>query len=432
MPRERFSIALLSLVFSLSTARADNWPQWRGPANNGVSSEKGIATHWSKTENVKWRLPLPGSAGATPVVWENRIFLTSVDGDDLILMCVSTDGQELWRQKLGSGNKDARSGEGNSASPSPSTDGKHVWAFFGTGVLGCYTVEGREVWKFDVQDRYGKFDIAFGMTPTPVLHGDHLYLQLIHGTMRGDYTVGKVIKLDKQTGEEVWAVDRPTNAEFECKHSYASPFMYDDGDRRFFVAHGADCTTGHDLETGEELWRFSGLNGPSPFNSKYDATLRFVTSPLTVPGTIIIPTAKGGPTIALKVTDALRGAANELPEVRRWVNDKTPDVCIPLIVDGLVYFARKDGRIFCVDLESGEELYYERTHTSQHRSSPVYADGHIYWCAKDGHCTVLKAGPTFEIVASNELEEPITASPVISNGTLYLRTYDALYAIGKD
>ncbi|MFM7977082.1 MAG: PQQ-binding-like beta-propeller repeat protein, partial [Pirellula sp.] len=172
---------------TISGAMADNWPQWRGPKNDGVSTEKNIATQWSPQENVMWRCELPGQAGATPVVWQDRIFLTSAQGDDLVLMAVSTkDGKKLWQQKVGSGNQDARAGEGNSASPSPSTDGKHVWCFFGTGILACYTVDGQSVWKLDVNDKFGKLDIQFGMTSTPVLDGDALYLQLLHGPMRRD------------------------------------------------------------------------------------------------------------------------------------------------------------------------------------------------------------------------------------------------------
>lgn len=121
-----------------STARADNWPQWRGPKNDGVSTEKNIATEWSPEKNVEWRCELPGQAGATPVVWNDRIFLTSSEGDDLVLIAVSAkDGSKLWKQKVGSGNQDARAGEGNSASPSPCTDGKHVWCFSG---LVCWLV----------------------------------------------------------------------------------------------------------------------------------------------------------------------------------------------------------------------------------------------------------------------------------------------------
>ncbi|WP_417850804.1 PQQ-binding-like beta-propeller repeat protein [Thalassoglobus sp.] len=421
---------ILTLCMLPAVSLAENWPQWRGPNGNSVSNETGIPVEWSKTKNVAWRLELPGSAGATPVVWEDQIFLTSAEGDDLVLMSVSTSGKELWKKKVATGNQDARSGEGNSASASPTTDGKHVWCFFGTGDLACYTVDGEEVWAYNVQEKYGRFSIQFGMTSTPILYKGDLYLQLIHGEMREDYTVGKVIKLDSKTGKEIWAVDRPSNATFECKHSYASPFVYDDGKQSFLVTHGADFTGGYSLEDGTELWRFEGLNGPSKYNpGKLDPTFRFVSSPGVVDGSIIIPTAKRGPTIALKVSEALSGNATEKEQVVRWAMDKTPDVSIPIVHEGLVYFFRKDGRVFCVDLKTGEELYYERTHTSQHRSTPIVVDGHLIFCAKDGFCTVLKTGRKFEVVAENEMSEPITASPVVSNGVLYLRTYKALYAI---
>jgi len=420
----------LLLLLMASSVNAENWPQWRGTNGTGISTESGIPLEWSKTKNVAWRLELPGPAGATPCVWGDRIFLTSAEGDDLVLLCISTDGKQLWKKTVATGNKNARVSEGNSASPSPSTDGKHVWVFFGTGDLACYDFNGEQQWSLNVQKRYGKFDIQFGITSTPVLHQDALYLQLTHGTMRGDYTVDKVIKLNKADGEEIWAVDRPTNAKFECKHSYASPFLYDDGKQKFLVAHGGDFTTGHDLKDGHELWRLAGLNGVSDINAgKYDSTFRFVASPGIANGTIIVPTAKRGPTIGLKINGNLTSEINADSNAIRWVCDKTCDVSIPLIVEDLVYFCRKDGRVFCLDLKTGEELYYERTHTSQHRSSPLFVDGHLIWCAKDGRCTVLKAGREFGVVAENDLNEPITASPIVANGTLYLRSYNALYAI---
>jgi outer membrane protein assembly factor BamB len=422
---------VLATCFAIQPVSADNWPQWRGPRGDSICDEIGLPTQWSDTENVKWRLPLPGPAGATPVVWEDRIFLTSIEGDDLVLLCASTNGEILWSRTVGTGNQDARSGEGNSASPSPCTDGEHVWCFFGTGHLACYDFAGNEVWAFNVQDRYGRFAIQFGMTSTPVLDGDHLYLQLIHGEMREDYIVGLVIKLDKLTGEEVWAVERPTEAIVENKHSYASPFIYDDGEQRLLIAHGADCTTAHDLETGAEVWRVSGLNGPSNLNeTSFDPTLRFVASPTCVPGAILIPTAKAGPMVAVSVSGDESGELSESDAVA-WAHHVTPDVSCPLVIDGLVYGLMKDGKLVCLDLETGEELYYERTHGSEHRATPVYADGHIYLPARDGFVTVVKAGREFEVVAENSIPEALTASPVFSNGVLYLRTHDALYAIAE-
>ena len=425
--------AVVALAAGICGA-ADKWPQWRGADARGIAKEESIATHWSDTENVIWRAPLPGQGGATPVFWEDRIFVTSADGDDLVLICLNTDGDELWRRQVASGNRLARAGEGNSASASPATDGEHVWAFFSCGdqfrkgILACYDFAGQERWKFDLADRFGEIDIQFGLTSTPVLDGDSLYLQMIHGPMvRGnDVRTGKIARINKLTGATIWEVDRETEAGFECKHSYASPFLYDDGERRFLVAHGANCTTGHSLETGEELWRIDGLNGPTDLNPRnYDPTFRFVASPAVGDGVIIIPTCKRGPTLAVSVE------GSGLAKVR-WRLPETPDVSIPLIVGDLVYLLHKDGRLQCVELETGKPVYFERTYTKQHRSSPVFADGHIYFCATDGVCTVVRAGRDFEIVAENAMGgEPITASPVVVGGRLYLRTYEALYAIGE-
>ena len=130
-------------LFTMRPVRAEPWPQWRGARSDGISSEQGIPQSWSRTKNVAWRTPLPGRAGATPCVWGDRIYLTSNEGDDLVLLCVNAaDGEIRWKKKVCSGNQDARAGEGNSASPSPSTDGEHVWVFFGTGILACYSVAG--------------------------------------------------------------------------------------------------------------------------------------------------------------------------------------------------------------------------------------------------------------------------------------------------
>lgn len=429
--------ALLSVLafflVAIPSASADDWRQWRGPQGNGHATDRSIATHWNQKTNVVWRAPLPGPGGATPVVAAGKIFITSSEGDDLVLVCLdSRSGKPLWKQKVSTGNSDARAGEGNSASPSPSTDGEHVWVMFSNGALACYDLDGKAIWQVDLEDRFGKFDIQFGMTSTPILDGDGLYLQLIHGSMRrnDDTRTGKVIKLDKLTGNTVWEMERVTDADFECKHSYASPCIYADDDRRFLVVHGADCTTGHDLATGKELWRFAGLNGPSEYNkNRHDPTFRFVASPSCAPGVIVIPTAKAGPTVAINVDQNLKGNISADSKQVRWVFPETPDVSIPLIHDGLVYNLHKDGRLQCIRLDNGQQVYFERTHTAQHRTSPVLADGKIYFCDREGHCTVVAAGPEFQILADNDLEEPITASPIVSDGTLYIRSYDAMYAI---
>jgi outer membrane protein assembly factor BamB len=426
------TLVCTSALTSSSVSIAEDWRQWRGPANDGHSTEKGIVTQWSLDSNVKWKTPLPGRGGSTPIVVDGRIYLTSGDAGDLVAMGLSADsGKVLWKTKLATGDQPARGDEGNSASASPVSDGKHVWVFFSNGTLACLTIDGQEVWKFDIGERFGALDIQFGLTSTPVLDGDHLYLQLIHGRMqRGDNTrTGQVIKLEKDSGKTVWVHDRVTNADFECKHSYASPFIHREGTSEMLVVHGADCITAHDLATGNELWRFAELNGPTRWNPKQnDPTFRFVASPLITRGRVIVPTAKEGPLVALKL-DQLKGDSSANPRAVAWVSPKTPDVSIPVAVENYIYLLQKDGRLQCVEWDTGKEVYLQRVHSSQHRTSPIYADGHLYMASSDGTVSVVKIGPEFKLVSSNNVGAPVTASPVISNGTLYIRSFEAIFAI---
>ena len=418
-------VALMGLMVSGELTRAENWPQWRGPKNNGISNETNTPTKWAKTENVAWRLALPGPGGATPAVWDERIFLTSVDkgSGDLLLLCVGTDGKEKWRQVMASGNKDVRGDEGNSASNSPSTDGEHVWAMMTTGVLGCWTVEGKEVWKFNLQDRYGKFNIQFGMTSTPVLDGDQLYLQLIHGDGNAKTREAIVVCLEKKTGKEIWKRDRPSDAISENEHSYASPVIYEDEQTKFLLSHGADFIVAHDLKDGHELWRCGNLNA----KTKYDPFLRFVASPAVGKGIIVVPTAKGAPVFALKPDG--KGDITDNAAVHLWKHPKTPDVPSPLIHGGLVYLCMQDGQVHLLDEKTGEQIYLKRAHNDRYRASPVFADGKVYLTARGGIVTVIKAGRDYEVIAENDLGEAISASPVFANGMMYLRSFDALWAI---
>lgn len=415
-------LSALGVVLGVaSTCSAENWPNWRGPRNNGISGEKSVPVKWSATENVAWHTKLPGPAGASPVVWGDNIFLTSADGAELVLLCYGTDGKQRWREVIGSGNKDVRGDEGNSASNSPVTDGKFVWAMLANGQLTCHTVAGKEIWKLNLEDRYGKFDIQFGMTSTPILDEDKLYLQLIHGKWGKEPSRGLVVCLDAATGKELWKQVRATDAVDENKHSYASPMMYDYGGRKLLLTHGADYTIAHDPANGSEIWRLGNLN----VKEKYDNTLRFVASPACTDGLIIVPTAKGGPCVAIRPD----GKGDIPNDARVWTHAKTPDVPSPLVVGDFVYLCMQDGNIYCLDKQSGEQHYFQRTHRQRHRASPIYADGHIYLTARDGKVTVLKAGKEFAVVAENEVGDAISSSPAISNGTIYLRSYDGLWAI---
>jgi outer membrane protein assembly factor BamB len=422
---------VLACVLGFSAAartHAENWPSWRGPSGNGLSTETGLASEWSPEKNVAWKLPLPGPAGATPVIWEDHIFLTSVnEAGELLLIAVNTKGELQWQQVVAGGNQDARGDEGNSASPSPVTDGKHVWTFMGNGVLACYGLDGTLVWKSNLQERYGKFNIQFGMSSTPVLDDGVLYLQLIHGDGDPKTREACVVALDGATGNQVWRVDRPSDAEAENEHSYASPVMYRDSKVSLLLSHGADVVVAHDLKDGHEVWRCGGLNRRDDPSLKYDPTLRFVASPITAPGVIVAPSAKQHPLLAFRADG--QGDITDQANLHLWSWKKTPDVPSPIIVDDLVYLCMENGIVTALELQTGKEVYTESTHRQRHRASPVYADGKLYVTARDGRITVMQAGREFKVLATNDLGEDQSSSPAISNGTIYLRTFQHLWAI---
>lgn len=419
-------VALLGLLVGTAKLGAGEWGSWRGPSSNGISEEVDVPTKWSDTENVAWRTELPGPSGATPVVWGSQIFLTSVDDSDLLLLCLGTDGKEQWRRKIGQGNQNARGDEGNSASPSPITDGNHVWALMGTGEFACFTVDGEPVWSFNLQERYGEFKIQFGMSSTPVLHNGRLFVQMIHGDGDPGTQEALVVAVDALNGKKVWESGRVTGASRENEHSYSSPMLYDSNGVTFLITHGGDYTIAYNLEDGSERWRLGGLN---PQGAEYHPTLRFVASPAANDGLVICPTAKNGPVFAVRADR--KGDLTDSDAIQ-WVREmNTPDVPSPIIHDGLVYLCRENGFMLVLDQATGDEVYMERTHSHRHRASPVLADGHLYLTARDGLVSVLKTGRDFQIVAQNEIGESMSSSPVIAEGTIYLRTFDALWAIRK-
>ena len=416
------------LVLMVSgSAFSDDWPQWRGANLDSLSSEKNLPDSFAD-ENRLWQLPLPGPGGCSPVVWKDQIFVASVDGSSLVLMKISKDGELVWKQELAGENKKIRMDRANSASPSPVTDGKHVWVMMADGVLHCFDFDGALQWKKDMQEEYGKFNIQFGMASTPILDRGKLYFQFIHGKMRDRTTtsVGKIIALNASDGSEVWSHERLTDAIAENKHSYTTPTIFKNGSDEFLVIHGADFTTGHRLNDGEELWRIGGLN---PKGEDYNPFLRFVASPVCSKNLIVVPSAKNGPVYALN--PAMRGEVTP-DEAMVWELEKgTPDVATPVITGDLVFLARENGVIRCIDSKTGEQYFEKRLLADKHRSTPVAADGKIYVVGRDGAAVVLADSSEFKVISKHDLGEDTTASPAISNGRIYVRTNKSLIAFGE-
>jgi len=425
--RRSTTVLLLAATLPLlaPAAQAESWPHWRGPQYNGVSRETGLPAQWSAEKNVRWRRPLPGKGAATPIVWGDRVFVTStVEGaEDLVLLAVGRDGKVLWRKTVTQGAVRAPKWaevETSSASPSPVTDGKRLWTLFGTGTLAAFDLDGNEVWKSELMKRYGEFSTYFGLSSSPFVDAERVYVQALNTNSQ------LVVALDKATGEEVWKLERPTDARDECLHSYTSPQVIRPDGQDVLLVHGADYLTGHKASDGTELWRHGGLNPKDGYNP----SLRLVATPVFADGLLVVPSAKRGPVYALDPTGA-KGDITGAEKHRVWHLERgTPDVPSPLVHDGLVYLSDEDGKLSCVDAKTGETLYAERVHASTHRGSPVYADGKVFLMATDGTVSVVRAGRKYELLAANSVGERIAASLAVSGGTIYLRTYEALYAIG--
>ena len=412
----RLLLAAVLAAAAVAPAPADNWPQWRGPKNDGHSAETGLPTEWGPDKNVVWKLKMPGRGSSTPCVWGNQIFVTSLDGADVVLMCVGTDGAEKWKAKLGPAGKSGRGEEGNDASASCSTDGTHVWAFAGGGALACFDLAGKPVWTADVQ-KYGKFGIQFGIHWTPVLYKDRLFLQVMH---RGAQVV---VALDAATGKEVWKVERPGYGKGESPDTYSSAFLWEGKGGPLLIAHGNDYCTAHTLDTGEEVWRVAGLNPTG------NGAWRFVSSPLVTPDLIVVPSCKNGPTVALNPVGA-KGTIDESNPAELWRFKSTPDVVAPLRIGDLVYLL-KDGPLTAVDAKTGAQVYQQQLPAKQiYRGNMVAADGKIYVIGREGVGLVIQAGKEFKVLATNDLKEKVYASPAISGGRIYVRGWEHLYGIG--
>ncbi len=373
----------------LAPLQAENWPQWRGPSANGISPETNLPVKWSPTENIAWRLPLPSWSGSTPIVWGEHIFLNVAENGSLFLWAVDRNkGVPLWKQHLGDG--DHRQRKQNMSTPSPVTDGRNVWVMTGTGILKGFDFAGKELWMRDIQKDYGRFGLNWGYGSSPMLHEDSLYVQVLHGMKTDDPSY--VLRISKATGRTIWRVERPTIAQRESPDSYTTPAIVRHGNALELVITGGDAVTGHDLNTGKELWRADALN---PTN---DFAYRIVASPV-VHGELIIAPSRERPMLAMKPG----GRGNVASSHVMWSFNNGPDVPTPVTDGKYVYVVNDRGIMWCLDAQTGAEIYgKQRLPPSTYSGSFVLADGKLYITNEDGLTSVVRAGPKFEILAENQ------------------------------
>lgn len=398
-------ILCLAFLLALSSpAWAENWPMWRGPTGMGVSSEKNLPVRWSNSENVKWKVPLEGAGVGTPVIWNDRVFLTASSGRRNDRLHVQgfrrSDGKMLWHTRLLGTSPTDMYPPGGMAVPTPATDGKLLFVLFGTGDLAALDLEGRPVWIRSLAEEYGPFRNRWGMGSSPILVDGTLLVQVDH------WSRSYLLAVDAATGRNRWKADRDASV------NWTSPLPIDRPGGKQVVVFGTEIAKGYDLRDGKELWQVKGMH------------FQCIPSPVLVGQDVVATSGVGS--LGIRLDDS-RGdlTATHI----RWTNSKaTAFLPSPVVLDDLVYLPGDRNFLTCLDGKTGKQIYKERLRGTFY-ASPVAGDGKLYVANKEGTVFVLKAGRDFEVLYENDMAESIVASPAISGGAIFLRGEKHLFCI---
>ena len=401
---------------------ANVWPQWRGPTGNSVSPNPNLPTQWGPSENVVWKTALPGWGNSTPVVWQDAIFVTSQEEDRLLLLRLDRqNGQVAWQREVGRGTPRRKGPVGigryhdehNLASPSPVTDGQHVWVHFGNGDLACYDFAGTRVWSLNLAERFGPYSIWWGHANSPVLVGDLLVSVCMQDPLGGGSSY--VVAHEKRTGKERWFVRRDTGAKGEPADAYTTPLLCRHDGRDELIVFGGNVLDAYDAGTGKRLWQCHPFDGN-----------RVISGPTLVGDTVYAVQGMRGPLYAIRAGGA--GDVTATQVLWKYAGS-TPDAASPVVADGLVFLATNPGVVVCVDAATGQELWKERLGQG-FRATPLVAGNRVYFFSKEGKATIVEAARQLRVLARSDLGEETVASPATAGEDLFVRTRAGLYRIG--
>lgn len=435
-----FLLTALALSAPGGSAAADsNWPQWRGPEGSGVSAERNLPVEWGEAKNVRWKTPLPGKGHSSPVVWGKRVFVTTaIEGavvpgakaathvmggqewkhpDSLgadrkhtfkVIALDRDTGKVIWEQTAWEGTPyDDRHRKSSYAAATPATDGRMVYAYFGSEGLYAYDMSGKLAWKF-MPGKLGT--VGMGNGTSPVLYQNIVIVQADEEEGKNSFIVG----LDKKTGKELWRTPRKVQV------SWATPLLVNTGKRVELIASGTESVISYDPLTGKEHWRSKGVESNA------------IPSPVATAGRDMVVVSAGYPA---KVAYAIRlGASGELKDSDiAWRYAKgTAYVPSPILYGDYLYLLTDKGVMTCLDARTGE-VKYEGGRVpvpATFTASPVAFDGKILLTSEDGDTFVVKAGPKHEVLRTNSVGEPVYASPAVADGKIFIRGEKHLYAIG--
>ena len=440
----KYLLAICLVAASLSPPQAreatisPHWPHWRGPLHNGVAPQGDPPLTWSEKHNLRWKADLPGQGHASPIIWDDRLFITTAaphgpaaavaadpaDEDqpswrrgnkptrvlafDLMAFNRHT-GQLLWRRTARTEKPhEGTHTDGTWASNSSTTDGQHIYAYFGSRGLYCYTMDGDLVWERDLGDMQTRH--AFGEGSSPALYGDKIALLWDHEG------ASAVFVLDKSTGATVWRAERDEAT------SWATPLVVQHQGRPQLITSATTRIRSYDLETGDVLWHSSGM------------TANVVPTPVHADGLVYFLSGFRG--AALQAVDLARATGDIAggPAVS-WTYDRdTPYVPSPLLYDGSLYFFKGNkGILSCLNAQTGVVHYNQQRLEGLKGvyASPAAAARRVYLTGRNGVVQVIKSGPQYELLATNTLDDSFDASPALVGDALYLRGHKSLYCLAE-
>lgn len=429
--RRLFSLlgCLVLLVLVSSTAGEEKpardalWTHWRGPSEQGYVEDTKVPLEWGEKKNVLWKTKLPGDGHSTPIIWGDRIFLTGSNsgGSERYVFCVRrSDGKVLWEQTAAKNvSKEPTHAWHGYASASCATDGKHVYAFFGTPGVFCYDVDGKFVWKKELGAITS--DAGWGTAASPYLYGDVVIVNCDNDGGKGA-APADLIALDKKTGEQKWSTPRKQG------RGYGTPrLMKTTNGRVDLVLNGPLAVCGYDPKTGKELWRCvrTGKGDQQRFGEPMpvdDGERMFVLSGRPGPCQLVKMPDKGDVTKTHVIHSEERGKGRR-------------DVASPIVHEGRVYCVDKNSLLTVYDMKTGKELTtlpLKRGVSSM--ASPIRVQGKLLWLLDDGTTVVVEPGETPKIVGQNRLDGgklEYGASPAVAEGKLFIRSRTHLYCIGE-
>jgi len=425
-------LALLSFAVEPASDSKKYWPQWRGPSATGVAPNAHPPLEWSEEKNLRWKIEIAGKGSSSPIVWGDRLYVTTAiatgknaapqsegssrrgiaatEVQKFVLLAISRrDGKIIWQHTaIEALPHEGTHNDGSWASNSPITDGEHIIASFGSRGLFCYDMNGKLIWQKDLGNMTTRN--SFGEGSSPALHGNTLVVNWDHEGQ------SFIIALDKRTGKELWKADRtePT--------SWSTPLVVQHDGKPQVIVNATNRVRSYDLVNGNLIWENTGT------------TLNAIPSPVATEDVVYVTGGfRGSALFAIRFAGATGDLSNSVAVVWKYDQD-TPYVPSPLLYDDKLYFLKVNtGILSCFNAKTGEPHYSRQRleNIANIYASPVGAAGRVYLVGRDGTTMVIKNATSYEVLATNKLEDGIDASPALVDNELYLRGRKFLYCLAE-